>query len=216
MYNDRNATSNPPTPKGYITPETMATALHPVEKTPCILPRAQLTQVSHTQALDSLQGSQGTSGSIIRKPTPVKIIEQPMDNSESSAEHTQNQPVTLVSFASTTQDRVGITVPPPVGQGVPQATPVQPPFSQIISVTSEANVAASMTSQQSGTLVMTQPQQQSDQCRKCGKKNHPTSCCHKKVTCRKCKGKDHNAKFCSTSTQEELKCTFCGKTKHSM
>ena len=139
-----------------------------------------------------------------------------MDNSESSAEHTQNQPVTPVSFASTTQDSVDIAVPPPVGQGVPQVPPVWVPLSQITSVTSDSNVAASMTSQQSGTSVMTQPQQQSEQCRKCGKKIHPTSHCHKKVTCRKCKGKDHSAKFCSVSTQEELKCTFCGKTKHSM
>ena len=100
MYNDGNATSNTlntPIPKGSIIPETMATAFCPIEKTPHISPRAQVTQVSHTQALDSLQGSQGTSGSIIRKPTPVKIIEQPTDNSKSSAEHTQNQPVTLVS-----------------------------------------------------------------------------------------------------------------------
>ena len=199
MYNDGNAvsdTSNPPTLKGSITLETMATAFCPIEKMSHISPRAQLTQVSHTQALDSLQGSQGTSGSIIRKPTPVKIIEQPMDNSESSAEHTQNQPVTLVSFAST-MDRVDIAVPPSVGQGVPQVTPVQAPLSQITSVTSKANVAASMASQWSGALVMTQPQQQSEQCRKCGKKNHPTSCCQKKVTCRKCKGKNHNAKICS-------------------
>ena len=68
----------------------MATAFHPIEKMPCISPRAQLTQVSHTQALKLLQGSQGTSGPIIRKPTPVKTIEQPMDNPESSTEHTQN------------------------------------------------------------------------------------------------------------------------------
>ena len=74
----------------------------------------------------------------------------------------------------------------------------------------------STASQLSGTLVTTQPQQQTEQCRKCGKKNHPTSCCHQKVTCRKCKGKDHSAKFCSTPNQEELKCTFCGKTKHSV
>ena len=145
----------------------------------------------------------------------MKTVEQHKENSESSAEHTQNQPVTPVSFASSTQDRVDIPVPPPVAQGVPQVPPVWVPLSQITSVTSKANVAASMTSQWSGTSVMTQPQQQYDQCRKCGKKNHPTSCCHKKVTCRKCKGKDHSAKFCSVSTQEELKCTFCGKTKHS-
>ena len=101
MYNDGNATSNMsnlPTPKGSITPETMATVFCPIEKMPHISLRAQLTQVSHTQALNILQGSQGTSGPIIRRPTPVKTVEQPMDNSESSAEHTQNQPVTLVSL----------------------------------------------------------------------------------------------------------------------
>ena len=79
-----------------------------------------------------------------------------------------------------------------------------------------ANVAVSMASQQSGTSVTTQPEQQAEQCRKCGKKNHPTSCCLKRVTCRKCKGKDHSTKFCSVPNQEELKCTFCGKTKHSV
>ena len=79
-----------------------------------------------------------------------------------------------------------------------------------------ANVAVSTASQQSGTSATTQPQQQTKQCRKCGKKNHPTSCCHQKVTCRKCKGKDHIAKFCSVPNQEELKCMFCGKTKHSL
>ena len=150
MYNDGNTTSNTmnlPTPKGSITPETTATAFHPIEKTPHISLRAQLTQVSHTQVLNSLQGSQGTSGPIIRRPTPVKTIEQPTDNSESSAEHTQNQPVTLVSFASTTQDRADIAVPPPVGQGVPQVPPVEVPLLQVTSVASEANVAVSMTSQ---------------------------------------------------------------------
>ena len=59
----------------------------------------------------------------------MKTIEQPMNNSESSVEHTQNQPVTLVSFASTTQDRVDIAVPPPVGQGVPQVPPMWVPLS---------------------------------------------------------------------------------------
>ena len=117
----------------------------------------------------------------------MKTVEQPTDNSESSAEHTQNQPVTPVSFASTTQDRAEIAVPLPVGQEVPQVPPVQVPLLQVTSVASKANVAASMTSQQPGTLVMTQPQQQSEQCRKCGKKNHPTSCCHKKATCKNVK-----------------------------
>ena len=79
-----------------------------------------------------------------------------------------------------------------------------------------ANIAVSMASQHSETLATTQPQQQIEQCRKYGQKNHPTLCCNQKITCRKCKGKDHITKFCSTPNQEELKCTFCGKTKHSM
>ena len=80
-----------------------------------------------------------------------------------------------------------------------------------------ANVAVSLTLQQSGTSATTQTQQQTDvQCRKCGKKNHLTTHCHKKVTCKQCKGKDHNTKFCIVPSQLEPKCTFCGKGKHSM
>ena len=107
-------------------------------------------------------------------------------------------------------------VPSAVGQGLPQIPPVWVPLLQIASVASMANVAMSMASQQSGTSAITQPQQQTEKCRKCGKKNQPTSCCHQKVTCRKCKGKDHIAKFCSAPNQEELNCTFCGKTRHSV
>ena len=172
-------------------------------------------QVSHSQVLNLLHKSPSTSGSIIRRPTHMRIVDQPMDKSESSAGETQNQPFTPESFVSTTEVRMDIAVPLPVGQGVPQVPPVWVALLQITSVASMVNVAASMTSQQSGTLVTTQPQQQTEQCQTCGKKNHPTVCCHKKVTCRKCKGKDHSTKFCSTPSQEELKCTFCGRTKHS-
>ena len=49
----------------------------------------------------------------------MRIVDQPVDKSESSAEQTQNQPVTPVSFASATQVRRDIAVPSPVGQGVP-------------------------------------------------------------------------------------------------
>ena len=214
MHHDGIATSNtlkPPTPRGSTTPVTMATAFHLIKKMPSTLTGTQTMQV-----LNLLHKSLSTSGSIIRRPTPMRIVDQPVDKSESSAEQTQNQPVTPVSFASSTQVRMDTAVPSPVGQGVPQVPPVWVPLSQITSVTSMANVAVSTASQQSGTLATTQPQQQTEQCRKCGKKNHPTSCCHQKVTCRKCKGKDHIAKFCSMPNQEELKCMFCGKTKHSM
>ena len=145
MYHDGNAasnTSNLPTPRGSTTPVTMATAFCPIEKMPPTSIGAKLMQVSHSQALNLLHKSLSTSGSIIRRPTPIRIVDQPVDKSESSAGQTQNQTVTPVSFASTTQVRM--------------------------------------------------------------------------ITYRKCKGKDHSTKFCFAPSQEELKCTFCGRTKHSV
>ena len=209
MYHDRIAMSNmskPPTPRGSTTPVTMAMAFCLIEKMPAISTGAQTMQV-----LNLLHKSPSTSGSIIRRPTPMRIVDQPVDKSESSVEQTQDQPVTPVSFASTTQVRIDIAVPSPVGQGVAQIPPVLVPLSQITSVASTTNIAVSMASQQLGTSVTTQPQQQAEQCRKCGKKNHPISDCCQNVTCRKCKGKDHSTKFCSAPNQGELKCTFCEK-----
>ena len=208
--------STPPTLQGSLTPVTMAKAFHPIEKTPPVPPGGQLTQVSHLQALNLLQESQVMMEYIVRKLTPVKMVDQPMDQSGSSTTQTQAQPVTLVSFASTTQVRMDIVVPPTVSQVPPQVPPVQVPLLQITSVASMANMAAPLTSQQSGTSAATQNQQQTDiQCRKCGKKNHSTTHCHKKVTCKQCKGKDHNMKFCTTPSQPGPKCTFCRKGKHS-
>ena len=219
MYHNGNTVSNtltPPTPKESITSVTKAKAFHPIEKTMPVSPGAQLTQVLHTQTLNLLQDLQVAEESTVRKPMPVKMVEQPMDQSHSSTAQTQRQPVTPVSFASTTQVRMDTVVPPTVSQILPQVPPVQVPLSQITSVASTANVAVSLISQQSGTSITTQPQQQTDvQCKKCGKKNHSTMHCHKKVTCKQCKGKDHSTKFCTMPSQQELKCTFCGKSKHS-
>ena len=191
MYHDVNATLNTltlPTPRGSITPVTMAKALCPIEKMLPVSPRAKLTQVSHTQALNLLQDSQVAEESTVRKPTPVKLVEQPMNQSDSSTAQTQRQPVTPVSFASTTEVGMDPVVPPTVSQVIPQVPPVQVPLLQITSVSSTANVAVSLISQQSGTSATTQPQQQTNvQCKKCGKKNHSTTCCHKKVTCKHCK-----------------------------
>ena len=146
MYHDGNTMSNtltPPTPRGSITPVTMAKAFCPVEKISLVSPRAQLTQVSHTQALNLLQNSQVTEESTVRKPMPVKIVEQPMDQSDSSKAQTQRQPVTPVSFVSTTQVRMDTVVPPTVSQVIPQVPPVQVPLLQITSVASMTNVAVS-------------------------------------------------------------------------
>ena len=122
MYHNGIAMSNMsklPTPRRSTTPVTMATAFHPIEKMPSTLTEAQTMQV-----LNLLHKSSSTRGSIIKRPTPVRIVDQPVDKSESSSEQTQNQPVTPVSFASTTQVRMDIAVPSPVGQGVPQVPPV--------------------------------------------------------------------------------------------
>ena len=146
-----------PTPRGSITPVTMAKAFCPIEKMPPVSPRAQSTQVSHTQALNLLQDSQVAEESTVRKPTPVKIVEQLMDQSDSSTAQTQRQPVTMVSFASTTQVRMDTVVPPTVSQVIPQVPPVRVPLLQITSVASTVNVAASLISQQSGTSANTQP-----------------------------------------------------------
>ena len=194
----------------------MAKAFHPIEKIPPVSPGGQLTQISHTQALNLLQESQAKVESIVRRLTPVKMVDQPMDQSGSSTAQTQAQPVTPVSFASTTQVRMDTVVPPTISQVPPQVPPVWVSLLQTPSVASTANVVASLTSQQSGTSAATQNQQQTDvQCRKCGRKNHSTTHCHKKVTCKQCKGKDHSTRFCTMPSQPEPKCTFCRKGKHS-
>ena len=113
-----------------------------------------------------------------------------MDQSDSSTAWTQIQPVTPVTFAFTTQVRMDMVVPPTVSQVIPQVPSVWVPLLHITSVASMANVAASLISQQSGTSAATQPQQQTDiQCMKCGKENHSTTHCHKKVTCKQCKAR---------------------------
>ena len=90
---------------------TRAKAFCPIKKMPPVSPGAQLTQVSHTQALNQLQDTQVAEESTVRKPTVVKIVEQLMDQSDSSTAQTQRQPVTLVSFLSTTQVRMDTVVP---------------------------------------------------------------------------------------------------------
>ena len=116
MYHDGNATSNmsnPPTPRGSTNPVTTATAF-----------RADATHFDRStidagitfSGANLLHKSPSTIGSTGRRPTPVRIVDQPVDKSESSAGQMPNQPVTLVSFVSTTHVRTDIAVPLPVGQ----------------------------------------------------------------------------------------------------
>ena len=156
------------------------------------------------------------TGSVIRKPTPVNVTDPSTAQVGSNAPPTQEKHVTPVSFASTTQVQMGIAVLPPVSQAPPQVVPIWMPLLQITSVTSNSNVALSLMSQQMEMTGTSQDQQWTElQCRKCGKKNHQTTCCHKKIVCKKCNGKDYSTKYCATATQPKPKCTYCRKGKHT-
>ena len=75
-------------------------------------------QVSHTQALNMLE-SQTMTGLIVQKLTPIHMADQCVVQPGSNAALTQEQPVTPVSFASTTQVRMDTAIPPPASQVPP-------------------------------------------------------------------------------------------------
>ena len=218
MYQDVNAASNMltlPTPHSITTPVTTALGFHPIGGTPPITQVTQSTQVSHMQALNLLE-SQSMTGSVIRKLTPVNVTDPSMAQVSSNTPSAQEKPITPVSFVSTTQVQMDTAVPPPVSQASPQVVPVWVPLLQITSVASNSNVALSLMSQQMEMTGTSQNQQWTEsQCRKYGKKNHQTTCCHKKVVCKKCNGKDHSTKYCVTATSPEPKCTYYRKGKHT-
>ena len=146
----------------------------------------QSPQVTHSQGM-ALMDSQNMQGRSVHWPTPVKIVDP-----SPTLPHTTTPPcvqtqVTLVSFASTTQVRTDVPVPPTVNQMVPPTQELRVPLLQITSVASTLNTQ---------TLSQTQ-EQNTDPCRKCGRKNHKTDKCRKKVTCKNCRKKDHSTKFCT-------------------
>ena len=163
-------TLNPTTPHSMATPVNTVSGFQPIGGTLPMTQATQSTQVSHTQALNILE-SQSTTVSIIQKPTPVNVTDQDMMAYVINAGPSQAQPVTPVSFASTTQVRLETAIPPPVSQVPPQITPVWVHLLQITSVASTSYVAPSLTSQQTKMTVTAQPQQENAlQGRKCGKK----------------------------------------------
>ena len=150
MYHDGSAASNVstlPTPHNITTPVITASEFHPIGGTPPVTQATQSTQVSHMQALNLLE-SQSMTGSVIRKLTPVTVIDPSTAQVSSNALPAQEKLVTPVSFASTTQVRMDTAVPPPVSQTSPQVVPVWVPLLQITSVTSNSNVILSLVSQQ--------------------------------------------------------------------
>ena len=161
-------------------------------------------QVTHSQGM-TLLDSQNMQGRSVHWPTPVKIVDpSPTLPHATTPPHVQMQ-VTPVSFVSTTQVRTDVPVPPTVNQMVPPTQELRVPLSQITSVASTLNTQTPSQTQEQNT----------DPCRKCGRKNHETDKCRKKVTCKNCRKKDHSTKFHTVTPAQEDKCSYCRKGKHT-
>ena len=102
--------------------------------------------------------------------------------------------ITPVSFASTTQVRTDVPVPPTVNQMVPPTQELRVPLLQITSVASTLNTQTPSQTQEQNT----------EPCRKCGRKNHKTDKCRKKVACKNCRKKDHSTKFCTVTPYRRI------------
>ena len=209
---------NPPRPSTRVTPNKLvcetpstvqkennpAVGFRPIHRPPSMSRSLQSPQVTHSQGM-ALLDSQNMQGRSVHWLTPVKIVDpSPTLPHATTPPHVQMQ-VTPVSFASTTQVRTDVPVPPTVNQMVPSTQELRVPLSQITSVASTLNTQTPSQSQEQNT----------DPCRKCGRKNYKTDKCRKKVTCKNCRKKDHSTKFCTMTPIQEYKCSYCGKGKHT-
>ena len=154
----------------------------------------------------ALLGTQSTQGTTLHRPTPMHNVDPAVAAITSAMTTPCVQPTdTPVSFASTTQVRSDVPIPPTVNPVATSTSMGMVPLLQNPGV-------SSMVSTQSTS----QPQDcNSNPCRKCGKKKHTTDKCKKKASCKKCKSKEHNTKFCTENTSPDPKCSFCGKTRHT-
>ena len=181
-----------------------AAGFRPIHGPPSTSRGLQSPQVTHSQGM-ALLDSQNMHGRSVHQPTPVKIVDpSPTLSHATTPPHVQMQ-VTPVSFVSTTQVRTDVPVLPTVNQMVPPAQELRVPLSQITSVASTLNTQTPSQTKEQDT----------DPCRKCGRKNHKADKCRKKVTCKNCRKKDHSTKFCTVTPIQEDKCSYCGKGKHT-
>ena len=150
--------------------------------------------------------TQSTQGMTLCRPTPMHIMDPAVAAITSATTTPCVQPTnTLVSFASTTQVRSNVPIPPSVNPVAPSTSMGMVPVLQNPGVSSTVN-----------TQSTSQPQDcNSNPCRNCGQKNHTIDKCKKKASCKKCKSKEHNTKFCTENPPSDLKCSFCGKTRHT-
>ena len=148
-----------------------AVGFRPIHRPPSMSRSLLSSQVTHSQGM-ALLDSQNMQGRSVHQLTPVKIVDlSPTLHHAAAPPHVQTQ-VTPVSFVSTTQVRTDIPVPPTVNQMVPPTQELRVPLSQITSVASTLNTQTPSQTQEQNT----------DPCRKCGRKNHKTDKCRKKVT----------------------------------
>ena len=175
-------------------------AFHPINR-----PSSSSPQVTHTPGMALLE-TQSTQETTLHRPTPMHI----MDPAVTAITSAQTIPCvqltnTPVSFASTTQVRMDVPIPPTVNSVAPSTSMEPVPILQNPGVSSTVNAR--------GT---SQPHDHNiDPCRKCGKKNHKTDKCKKKTSCKKCKSKEHKTMFCMVDPVPDQLCTFCGKSKHT-
>ena len=179
-------------------------AFHPINRPSSSVQVSSSPQVTHTQGMALLE-TQSTQEMTLHGPTPIH--HGPSSDSHYKCKtipcvHLTNTPV---SFASTTQVRMDVPIPPTVNLVAPSTSMEPAPVLQNPGVSSTVNAR--------GT---SQPQDHNiDPCRKCGKKNHKTDKCKKKTSCKKCKSKEHKTMFCTVDPVPDQLCTFCGKSKHT-
>ena len=117
-------------------------------------------QVTYSQGMALLE-TQSTQGMTLHRPTPMHIMDPAVAAITSATTTLCVQPTnTPVSFASTTQVRLDVPIPPTVNPVAPSTSMGMVPISQNPGVSSMVN-----------TQSTSQPQDHnSNPCRKCGKK----------------------------------------------
>ena len=187
-----------PGPKEHNPPS----AFHPINRPSSSVQVSSSPQVTYTQGMALLE-TQSTQEMTLHRPTPVHI----MDPAVTAITSAKTIPCvqltnTPVSFASTTQVRMDVPIPPTVNSVAPSISMETVPISQNPGVSSTVNAR--------GT---SQPQDHNiNPCRKCGKKNHKTDKCNKKTFCKKCKSKEHKMMFCTVDPVLDRLCTFCASS----
>ena len=179
-------------------------AFHPINRPSSSVQVSSSPQVTHTQGMTPL-GTQSTQEMTLCRPTPVHIMDPAVTAVTSAKTIPCVQPTnTPVSFASTSQVRMDVPIPPTVNSVAPSTSMEPVPVLQNPGVSSMVNAR--------GT---SQPQDRNiDPCKKCGKKNHKIDKC-KKTSCKKCKSKEYKTMFCTVNPVPDQLCTFCGKSKHT-